>query len=231
MHTERLVFCQSLTRLPQWRTPGPSQFAAVSRLRSCMCSLWWEGDGKVSWKQFFLAGKGPELGWWLHAEDPCTKAPLYCFFFFLYTCTFIPYCIVFKQFDRSWDIYMNQKTCYLTKITSFTILPWQRYPCTSPGGSSRVGEVFKSPWIRLRKPIPVSPSLSGNKHLSGVQQATCHQRPQDIHCHLTKLICLRHSETDRVWFSIVREGSEVQLCWTSSLGADERGFSTGITYF
>lgn len=32
----------------------------------------------------------------------------------------------------------------------------------SEGGSSRVGEVFKSPWARLRKAIPVSP-LSGNR--------------------------------------------------------------------
>lgn len=37
--------------------------------------------GKYHENSFFLLERAQRLGWWLHAKDPCTKAPLYCFLF------------------------------------------------------------------------------------------------------------------------------------------------------
>ena len=55
-----------------------------------------------------------------------------------------------------WDVYMNQKMCYLMKIASFNILAWQAKNCTSLGESARVNDFFfpLSPWICLSSLYP-----------------------------------------------------------------------------
>ena len=85
-----------------------------------------------------------------------------------------------------WDVYMNQKMCYLMKIASFNILAWQAKNCTSLGESARVNDFFFFP-KSLDMFILTLPSKE-QKNSFGVRWAVCHWavgpgRPQNIHFH------------------------------------------------
>ena len=84
-----------------------------------------------------------------------------------------------------WDVYMNQKMCYLMKIASFNILAWQAKNCTSLGESARVNDFFFPKSLDMF--ILTLPSKE-QKNSFGVWWAVCHWavdpgRPRNIHFH------------------------------------------------